>query len=85
MRQLILLTSQTCSLCDKAKDIVLQYRTFLSLEEFEILTNDDLFERYRYSIPVLKDKITDSELHWPFTYEGFGEWLLSLEGKDVTS
>ena len=45
-----------CSLCDKAKEILLQFQSEFSLEikEFNIETDAGIFELYKEKIPVIK-------------------------------
>ena len=82
MFELTLYGSQVCQLCDEAKQIVLvnldtQKVRFI---EKDILLDDQLFDRYRYSIPVLSIVSAESneqrgELAWPFDQEAFLSWL----------
>jgi glutaredoxin len=45
-----------CSLCDEAKAVVLAVRQRLAFElvELDITADPDLYQRYRYDIPVIK-------------------------------
>lgn len=45
-----------CSLCDKAKAVVLAVREKIPFElvEIDIRSSPDLYERYRYDIPVIQ-------------------------------
>ena len=66
----ILYTAKTCHLCDQAKGLLAELQSEISFE-FElsdILLNDALFDRYRYTIPVLKAP-NNIELGWPFDRE----------------
>ena len=53
--QLTLYGKAGCSLCDKAKELVLRVQADIPLElrEVDITGDPELFSRYRYVIPVL--------------------------------
>jgi thiol-disulfide isomerase/thioredoxin len=65
-------TKPKCSLCDKVRILLSQSRkeTPLDIEEVNILDDPDLYERYKYEIPVLlfpdgselKGRIVNKEL-----------------------
>jgi glutaredoxin len=48
-------TKPKCSLCDEARTLLTRLRKPhpLSVEEINILDDPDLYERYKYEIPVL--------------------------------
>ena len=54
MLEITLYTKDNCSLCLKARRVILelQRRTPLRLIEVDITTSDDLYERYKHDIPV---------------------------------
>ena len=53
--QVQLYTKPECPLCDEGKSIVAEACRRLSIEwsETSIYSSDDLFQRYRYLVPVL--------------------------------
>jgi glutaredoxin len=54
VRQIILYTRPGCHLCDAAADLLEQLarRSPLAVTEVNILSDADLFERYKHQIPV---------------------------------
>lgn len=68
MKTLVLYSTLGCHLCEHAKALILplledgDYR----LEEVDIADSEDLMERYRVTIPVLRNSATGEELNWPF-------------------
>ena len=73
---LILYTTVGCHLCDEAVDVITQAcpERLAVLNKVDIMDDDALFERYRYSIPVLKDP-QGNELNWPFNTDQLREFL----------
>ena len=65
---LLLYSAPFCSLCEKAKLEIWPAlsATGYSLQEVCIIDDDDLLERYQFSIPVIKVEGTERELGWPF-------------------
>jgi glutaredoxin len=69
---LTLYTKHGCHLCDDVRSTLdeLQADHLFALEEIDITTNEELFARYRFDIPVLlkdglevaRGRITDREL-----------------------
>lgn len=53
--RLTLYTGPTCSLCDKAKEVVDRVRQDvpMEVETIDITADAALFERFRYAIPVI--------------------------------
>jgi glutaredoxin len=49
-------TKADCSLCEEAKAVVDKVRRRISFEceEIDITTSDELYQRYRYDIPVIR-------------------------------
>lgn len=58
MKKLILYTKDGCSLCDKVKDKLADLAGEFphQLEEVDITKDEVLFEKYRFSIPVLQSE-----------------------------
>ena len=55
MPRLTLYTGPGCSLCEKAKAIIerVSRDTPLEMEQQDITSDEDLFKRFRYAIPVI--------------------------------
>ncbi len=53
--QVTIFSKAGCSLCDKAKELLLKVKAEIpfQLQEVDITRNRDLFEKYRYVIPVV--------------------------------
>ena len=47
-------TKPKCSLCDEVRNLLNRFKEYpLDVEELNILDDPDLYERYKYEIPVL--------------------------------
>lgn len=68
---LLLYTTAGCHLCEQAEALldVLKTQHQVSVEAVEISVSEELVEQYGIRIPVVKNKDTEEELGWPFTYE----------------
>lgn len=68
---LLLYTTAGCHLCEQAGALldVLKTQHQVSVEAVEISVSEELVEQYGIRIPVVKNKDTEEELGWPFTYE----------------
>ena len=68
MRTIIFFTTKGCHLCERAEKLLLALMQThdLILESVDISDSEALVERYGILIPVIKDKKTEKELHWPF-------------------
>ena len=79
MLQLQLLTTDHCSLCEQALDLLLDMPELagLGLVVVEITTDDTLLERYGAQIPVLRGSYAgvDRELAAPFDRQDVLRWL----------
>ncbi|WP_428034002.1 glutaredoxin family protein [Amphritea sp.] len=80
MRQLLLMSSVGCHLCDMAVEVLIgsldphQHQ----LDEVDIAYDDQLMERYALLIPVLVDEVSGAELRWPFDPETVGRFVAEL-------
>jgi len=76
---LTLYSTDHCSLCDQALDLLLGMRQVagLQLVVVDIALDDALMARYAQSIPVLR--IGEHELHSPFDRDTLATWLQSIE------
>ena len=63
--EITLYTKDGCTLCDKLKDqlALIQDQFPHQLAEVDITTDDSLFQKYRYTIPVLR--MGDNEIAAP--------------------
>lgn len=50
--KLTIYSKKDCHLCDEAKAILARYDS-IELEEIDIETDHELYEKYRYEIPVI--------------------------------
>ena len=65
---LILYGTEGCHLCDEAELLIRQVLTEgQTLSLVDIVDDDDLYERYQFTIPVLKNSSTGAIINWPFT------------------
>lgn len=70
MRHFLLYGTQSCHLCEIAQAMLTQAQSVPGLssftfEEIDISEDDDLFDRYGLTIPVLQHP-DERELGWPF-------------------
>ena len=64
--QLILYSKPGCHLCEGLQEKLSQVTTFdFDLEVRDITTNDEWFNTYQYEIPVLLQKLDDTEKPLP--------------------
>ncbi len=56
MKQVVLYTRERCSLCEKAKAVILAVRREVEFDfrEVDIGWSGDLYEDYRHDIPVIE-------------------------------
>lgn len=74
MRRVLLYTTADCPLCDEAEALLarLQGQYRLTVETVDITSDDDLFQRYRYVVPVVvvgngltvEAPVTEERLRW---------------------
>lgn len=74
MRRVLLYTTADCPLCDEAEALLarLQGQYRLTVETVDITSDDDLFQRYRYVMPVVvvgngltvEAPVTEERLRW---------------------
>ena len=73
---LILYSTDGCHLCELAEQLLLA-STAATVEGWEVVDialDDALFERYGWSIPVVKAE-SGAELAWPFDPDGLAAFL----------
>ena len=71
MDTLILYTTEGCHLCALAEQMLVKAqntRQFF-LESIDIITDEELVVTYGVRIPVVKNKLTNEEVEWPFLLE----------------
>lgn len=74
---LTLYTTEGCHLCEEAEALLLERRQvqpMLAWEAVDIANDDTLFERYGWSIPVLR-RADGGELSWPFDARALADFL----------
>ena len=68
MTEYYLLSKSQCPLCDEAlahlQQLPLQHA--ISLHQVDIASDEQLFQEYRWLVPVLIRATDDAELRWPF-------------------
>ncbi|MGH1463142.1 MAG: glutaredoxin family protein [Neptuniibacter sp.] len=84
MRELELMGTLGCHLCDVAAAVLMPV---VDPEKFEvyqvdIADDDQLMEKYAVRIPVLVDVKSEQELEWPFDEQQAREFLLKLLQED---
>ncbi len=75
--ELTLYSTEGCHLCDEAESLLQAergVRPALAWVVVDIAGDDDLFERYGWLIPVIKDG-QGRELRWPFDGEALRGFL----------
>ncbi len=81
MRNFILYSSEDCCLCDQAMVVLAECKQdlYFDVKKVDIYRDKSLLVKYKFSIPVVKDASSSSELAWPFTAIKFKQWLAELE------
>jgi hypothetical protein len=69
--QVTLYSTQGCHLCEQAMALLLNVG--VTPQVIDIAYDDDLYNRYGVTIPVVKSR--DSEINWPFDSEQIQVWL----------
>lgn len=74
-RQLELLVTEHCSLCDRAFDLLASSREVAGwrLKVQDVVYDDALFDKYAESVPVLIHG--QRALLWPFDHDELRVWL----------
>lgn len=81
MQKIIFFTTFGCYLCEKVEQMFSQYfyekghAIDFELEVFDIIDDENILQKYRTKIPVLKNHKTKQEICWPFDYSEFKNWL----------
>lgn len=84
MRELELMGTLGCHLCDVAAAVLMQVVDpgKFELYQVDIADDDQLMEKYAVRIPVLVDVTSEQELEWPFDEQQAREFLLKLLQED---
>lgn len=74
-KQLILLGTQGCHLCEQAEHIL--HGLNLRYQYLDIIDDEKLLALYEISIPVLlhTSSVSEKKLYWPFTTDMVSAWL----------
>ncbi|PTB85656.1 thioredoxin family protein [Pseudidiomarina aestuarii] len=80
MSEFYLLTGESCPLCTQALQLLhdLPLDEPIRLHVVAIEQQPELFEEYRWLIPVLVHGATDQELRWPFSAEQAQQFIEEL-------
>tara|TARA_B100000953_G_scaffold207708_1_gene171413 strand:+ start:86 stop:367 length:282 start_codon:yes stop_codon:yes gene_type:complete len=87
MNELIFLTTQDCTLCDQALDVVLRHPSLagMQLRVIDVMSDDELFTRYGHDIPLIAVQVNGQLLDgckclcWPFDNEAISDWLHKVD------
>ena len=82
VREVDLLGTQGCHLCDEAEKVIHEFNEMMLPHDFmvnfsqlDVATSKNLVSTYGSRIPVIIDKVTFSELDWPFDLKTLYEFL----------
>mgnify|MGYP003958576535 CR=1 FL=1 len=83
MHLLILYTTTACRLCEQAEKLLVKTLDFAIFEcnQVDIISSNELLERYGVRIPVLVCGKSGQELNWPFNsseLHGFAQRVVAL-------
>lgn len=80
MREMLLMSTLGCHLCDVAIEILVQHMdpSQFVVDVVDIAEDDLLVEKYGVRIPVLVDEASGQELGWPFDEEQLRAFLAAL-------
>ncbi|HKJ94144.1 MAG TPA: glutaredoxin family protein [Gammaproteobacteria bacterium] len=78
MREITLLGTVGCHLCEEAEALVMPVARRLGVEvrHVDIADDDTLTQRYATTIPVVRREDRDRELGWPFDTDSLYRFLL---------
>ena len=78
MREITLLGTVGCHLCEEAETLVVPVaeRLGMSVRHVDIADDDTLMQRYATTIPVVRREDRDLELGWPFDADSLYRFLL---------
>lgn len=79
MNSLVLYSTDNCTLCDEALDLLLSMPELKgwSLTVIDVATDSELVERYGDRLPVVR--VNAAELEAPFVRAELVGWLVDLE------
>lgn len=81
MEKIIFYTTFGCHLCENVEQMFSQFfyeknnKINFEIEIFDIIDDEEIMQKYRTQIPVLKKENSSQELLWPFDYSEFRNWL----------
>lgn len=80
MRELELMGTLGCHLCDVAEQLIVGTVNMkeYAIYQVDIADEDELVEKYGVKIPVLRDLESGQELDWPFDQETLHQFLRAL-------
>ncbi len=87
MNELIFLTTQDCTLCDQALDLVLRHPLLagMQLRVIDVMSDDELLTRYGQDIPLMTVRVGGQLvdgckcLCWPFDDQAISDWLHKVD------
>lgn len=80
MRELELMGTVGCHLCDEAESIIVKSvdMSKVAIYQVDIADDERLMEKYAVRIPVLVDLASQRELEWPFDHKELEQFFSSL-------
>ena len=81
MNRIYLYTTEACTLCEEAGDMLLPlaHEAGLILDYVEISDSDQLVEDYGLRIPVVGREGVEEELGWPFSREQLSAFIKTTQ------
>lgn len=73
MKKFRLYGSDGCHLCEEALTLCENAGIAEAVEHIDIVENEEYFEQFKFSIPVLERLEDSKKLFWPFTDEQIKE------------
>ena len=68
-------TTEGCHLCEQAWELVIAQHLVSEMTQVEIIHDEDDIARYGIRIPVIKNKVTNKEIGWPFDTEELADFI----------
>lgn len=83
-RHLVLYGTIGCHLCDIAEQLLLPWvAQGWQIELIDIVDDDDLFQRFSLSIPVLEHVASNNALAWPFDAASLRDFISTIDSLPV--
>lgn len=85
MTNLVIYGTSACHLCEEASEIVRKVQSVhpFSLNEIDIIDDDQSYERYSLTIPVLSNASGTRILCWPFDEKQVHQFLVEIKDQNT--